>query len=125
MPRKPAHSGICITSPTQPRRPAARRLLSFEHALATDNLTSLIQAETPRSQLAGVAIVLKIASHISLFSSGPHGTALMAKYGIGAAVLRKEDDRFLHGRGQYVADFRLAGTREVAFVRSPVAHARL
>src|SRR5258705_1768124 len=49
----------------------------------------------------------------------------MAKYGIGAAVLRKEDDRFLHGRGQYVADFRLAGTREVAFVRSPVAHARL
>jgi carbon-monoxide dehydrogenase large subunit len=49
----------------------------------------------------------------------------MAKYGIGAAVLRKEDDRFLRGRGQYVADFRLAGTREVAFVRSPVAHARL
>ena len=49
----------------------------------------------------------------------------MAKYGIGASVLRKEDDRFLHGRGQYVADLRLAGTREVAFVRSPVAHARL
>src|SRR4029077_12377583 len=49
----------------------------------------------------------------------------MGKYGIGAAVLRKEDDRFLRGRGQYVADFRLAGTREVAFVRSPVAHARL
>src|SRR4051812_20841837 len=49
----------------------------------------------------------------------------MAKYGIGASVLRKEDDRFLHGRGQYVADFRLPGTRDVAFVRSPVAHARL
>src|SRR6478735_7971150 len=49
----------------------------------------------------------------------------MAKYGIGASVLRKEDGRFLHGRGQYVADLRLAGTREVAFVRSPVAHARL
>ena len=38
---------------------------------------------------------------------------------------RKEDDRFLRGRGQYVADFALAGTREVAFIRSPVAHARL
>jgi len=49
----------------------------------------------------------------------------MAKYGIGASVLRKEDDRFLRGRGQYVGDFRLAGMREVAFVRSPVAHARL
>jgi carbon-monoxide dehydrogenase large subunit len=46
-------------------------------------------------------------------------------YGIGASVLRKEDDRFLRGRGQYVGDFRLAGTRDVAFVRSPVAHARL
>ena len=49
----------------------------------------------------------------------------MAKYGIGASVLRKEDDRFLRGRGQYVGDFRMAGTRDVAFVRSPVAHARL
>ena len=49
----------------------------------------------------------------------------MASYGIGASVLRKEDDRFLRGRGQYIADFHLAGMREVAFVRSPVAHARL
>jgi len=49
----------------------------------------------------------------------------MAKYGIGASVLRKEDDRFLRGRGQYVGDFRLAGMCDVAFVRSPVAHARL
>ncbi len=49
----------------------------------------------------------------------------MESYGIGASMLRKEDDRFLRGRGQYVADFRLAGMREVAFVRSPVAHARL
>src|SRR5262245_11158959 len=51
--------------------------------------------------------------------------SLMAKHGIGASVPRKEDDRFLRGRAQYVADIRMAGTREVAFVRSPVAHARL
>jgi carbon-monoxide dehydrogenase large subunit len=38
---------------------------------------------------------------------------------------RKEDDRFLHGRGQYIGDLRFAQMREVAFVRSPVAHARL
>lgn len=49
----------------------------------------------------------------------------MAEYGVGASVIRKEDDRFLRGRGQYVGDYRLAGMREVAFVRSPVAHARL
>ncbi len=49
----------------------------------------------------------------------------MATSGIGASVLRKEDDRFLRGRGQYVGDFRMPGMQEVAFVRSPVAHARL
>ena len=49
----------------------------------------------------------------------------MTDCGIGASVLRKEDDRLLRGRGQYVGDFRIAGMQEVAFVRSPVAHARL
>lgn len=49
----------------------------------------------------------------------------MSASGIGKSVLRKEDDRFLRGRGEYVGDVRLVGTQEVAFVRSPVAHARL
>jgi carbon-monoxide dehydrogenase large subunit len=46
-------------------------------------------------------------------------------HGIGASVRRKEDERFLRGQGQYVGDFHFAGMREIAFVRSPVAHARL
>src|SRR5258708_22537888 len=45
--------------------------------------------------------------------------------GVGARLSRKEDDRFMRGRGQYVADIRLAGLRDVAFVRSPLAHARV
>jgi carbon-monoxide dehydrogenase large subunit len=49
----------------------------------------------------------------------------MSDQGVGASVLRKEDDRFLRGRGQYVADFRVSGAREVAFVRSTVAHGRI
>src|SRR5579862_7032677 len=49
----------------------------------------------------------------------------MTKFGIGASVLRKEDERFLRGRGQYVGDHYLPRMFEVAFVRSPVAHARL
>ena len=44
---------------------------------------------------------------------------------MGQSVLRKEDDRFLRGRGQYVGDISLNNMHEVAFVRSPVAHARL
>ncbi len=45
--------------------------------------------------------------------------------GIGARVQRKEDVRFLHGRGNYVTDMILPGQREVAFLRSPVAHGRI
>jgi aerobic carbon-monoxide dehydrogenase large subunit len=45
--------------------------------------------------------------------------------GVGAPLPRKEDDRFMRGRGRYVADIKPAGTREVAFLRSPLAHARI
>ena len=45
--------------------------------------------------------------------------------GIGVSLLRKEDDRFLRGRGEFVADVRLPGTLEIAFLRSPLAHARI
>jgi carbon-monoxide dehydrogenase large subunit len=45
--------------------------------------------------------------------------------GVGARLPRKEDRRFLLGQGEYVANIRLAGMLEVAFVRSPMAHARI
>jgi carbon-monoxide dehydrogenase large subunit len=49
----------------------------------------------------------------------------MVEQGVGARLLRKEDDRLMRGRGEYVADIRLAGMQDVAFVRSPLAHARI
>lgn len=49
----------------------------------------------------------------------------MGAQGVGASLLRKEDDRFLRGRGQFVGDVKLAGMKDVAFVRSPLAHARV
>jgi len=49
----------------------------------------------------------------------------LTEQGVGARLLRKEDDRFLRGRGQYVADLRFAGMQDVAFLRSPLAHARI
>jgi carbon-monoxide dehydrogenase large subunit len=45
-------------------------------------------------------------------------------HGIGASLPRKEDDRFLRGRGQYVGNIQMVGMRDVAFVpaaRSPMA----
>src|SRR5215831_20898246 len=49
----------------------------------------------------------------------------MTEQGVGARLLRKEDDRLMRGRGQFVADIRLPGMRDVAFLRSPVAHGRI
>lgn len=45
--------------------------------------------------------------------------------GIGGRPRRKEDRRLLLGRGQYVGDIRMPDMLDVAFVRSPVAHAKL
>src|SRR6185437_11756024 len=51
--------------------------------------------------------------------------AVVTEQGVGARLLRKEDDRLMRGRGQFVADLRFAGLKDVAFVRSPLAHARV
>src|ERR1700694_4815925 len=45
--------------------------------------------------------------------------------GIGAAVRRKEDHRFITGKGHYTADVNRPGETHACFVRSPHAHARI
>jgi aerobic carbon-monoxide dehydrogenase large subunit len=45
--------------------------------------------------------------------------------GIGAAVRRKEDFRFITGKGQYTDDINRPGQTYIHFVRSPHAHARI
>ena len=45
--------------------------------------------------------------------------------GIGARVARKEDQRFITGKGRYTDDFKMAGMHHAAFVRSPHAHAKI
>src|SRR6201993_3629674 len=47
------------------------------------------------------------------------------RFGIGQPVKRKEDARFLTGRGRYVADIDLARQAHAAFLFSPHAHARI
>ena len=52
-------------------------------------------------------------------------SSLAPPQGIGVPLQRKEDDRFMRGRGEYVANIRMVGMMDVAFVRSPVAHGRI
>src|SRR5215831_1372522 len=49
----------------------------------------------------------------------------MSATGIGAAVRRKEDLRFITGKGQYTDDISRAGETRAVFVRSPHAHAKI
>jgi carbon-monoxide dehydrogenase large subunit len=49
----------------------------------------------------------------------------MTATGIGASVRRKEDHRFITGKGQYVDDINRQGQAYAVFVRSPHAHATI
>jgi carbon-monoxide dehydrogenase large subunit len=49
----------------------------------------------------------------------------MGVEGIGARVVRKEDKRFITGRGKYTDDMSVPGVCYAGFVRSPYAHAKI
>src|ERR1700752_1179850 len=49
----------------------------------------------------------------------------MGVEGIGASVVRKEDKRFITGKGRYVDDIKLTGMSFAHFIRSPHAHAKV
>src|SRR5580765_6643845 len=49
----------------------------------------------------------------------------MSATGIGAAVRRKEDLRFITGKGRYTDDVIRPGATRAVFVRSPHAHASI
>ena len=44
---------------------------------------------------------------------------------LGRSIKRKEDERFVQGRGNYVDDINLPGMLHMAILRSPFAHARI
>ena len=49
----------------------------------------------------------------------------MAENGIGASLKRKEDNRFLTGKGNYTDDINRPGQTHAYIVRSPHAHATI
>jgi len=49
----------------------------------------------------------------------------MGMEGVGARVARKEDKRFITGKGKYTDDMVVPGMKQAHFVRSPHAHAKI
>lgn len=54
-----------------------------------------------------------------------HPVKTVKPQGIGARVLRKEDQRHLQGKGNFIGNMSMPDLNEVAFLRSPLAHARI
>jgi carbon-monoxide dehydrogenase large subunit len=50
---------------------------------------------------------------------------IMSETGIGARMVRKEDHRFITGKGRYTDDINMPGQAFAVFVRSPYAHAEI
>lgn len=55
----------------------------------------------------------------------PDGSTTIERFGSGRAVRRIEDAGLLAGAGRFTDDFSLPGQTHLAFLRSPVAHARI
>jgi carbon-monoxide dehydrogenase large subunit len=66
-----------------------------------------------------------VCRRIAVYEIGQTGPTMADGQGIGFSVARVEDDRLLRGKGEFIADIKLAGMQELAFVRSPLAHARV
>jgi len=49
----------------------------------------------------------------------------LALAGMGVSRLRKEDARFIQGKGNYVDDIKLPGMLHMDIVRAPIAHGRI
>ena len=58
-------------------------------------------------------------------SRAPASSAPPREAGIGAPIRRREDERFVTGRGRYLGDLAVADVLHVVFLRSPHAHARI
>ena len=68
--------------------------------------------------------IIKTDYHIiSLLAMTPRTSEKIC--GMGHSMKRKEDPRFLHGKGRYVDDIKLPGMLYMNIVRSPMAHARI
>ena len=46
-------------------------------------------------------------------------------HGLGHSMKRKEDPRFIRGKGNYIDDLKLPGMLFLSIVRSPYAHAKI
>jgi carbon-monoxide dehydrogenase large subunit len=62
---------------------------------------------------------------MAVTTTNPQAGAPEKSQWLGKSVKRKEDDRFIAGRGNYIEDINLPNMLHMAVLRSPYAHARI
>src|SRR3989449_6333233 len=109
-------------------RPAVR-FLHVRHdddrALAARPQPRSIRSRDPRGHLRPDLPVHRLREHHQV---GPLGRRALPGYTMTAGfgrMLRKEDQRFIRGRGTYVDDVQLPGMLYLDIARSPFAHAKI
>ena len=104
-------------------QPGHRRAHAYAGVLSARGSAIHSHRANPSSRQRGINMAC------SMTTAGATATAEGGKdiggSGVGARLQRKEDARFLRGRGEYVANIAMVGMVDVAFVRSPLAHARI
>ena len=79
------------------------------------------QSDGQRRRVAASGRITSVANDKNI----PREETAMSATGIGAAVRRKEDFRFITGQGQYTDDVVRPGETRAVFVRSPHARAKI
>src|SRR5215475_7602910 len=111
---------------TSTRRPSARNSRAISAAAPATTTSSRRSRPAPRPWRAdGPHAAAARADAEGIGRDVPGKETAMNATGIGAAVRRKEDFRFITGKGQYTDDINRPGQTHVHFLRSPHAHARI
>jgi hypothetical protein len=98
--------------------------------IATANPVSILQRAYHESMHAFFSNVLEKSPEakalmLRTFSTPAMMDRMAALQGLGDARLRKEDARFIQGKGNYVDDIKLPGMVHMDIVRSSIAHGRI
>src|SRR5579871_4129627 len=125
MARSRASTGPSVFPIRRARRLVARSKRKSISASSSSRSSPTRRNSAAKPALPSAARRGKIATMNGAEQGGRPGEGSDMAFGVGQPVTRKEDPRFLTGRGRYVADIDIARQTYAVFIHSPHAHANI